>query len=459
MGATLCRRTDPGGIAATVRGLAWNEGEGGVTPEAARGAYRGMRDMDEGCLAALDRIDPEIAGHVRAEDRRQRETIELIASENLTSAAVRAAQGTVLTNKYAEGYPGKRYYGGCAHVDAVERVAIERCRQLFGCDHVNVQPHSGSQANAAAYLAVLDIGDTVLAMSLAHGGHLTHGHRLSFSGRDYRFVAYGVDRETERIDYDALQALARQEHPKLIVAGASAYARVIDFARLRDIADEVGALLMVDMAHIAGLVAAGVHPSPVPHADLITSTTHKTLRGPRGGLALARAEQAQALDRAVFPGIQGGPLMHVIAAKAVAFREAMEPTFAGYQRAVVANAQALAAALADAGFRLVSGGTDNHMVLVDVGQSRITGADAETWLEDAGIACNKNMIPFDPQPPRVTSGIRLGTPAVTTRGMGVDEMAHIGRWIARVLDAHGDPKIVAETRAATRALTEAFPLD
>ena len=414
--------------------------------------------MDDGCLNALERVDPELAGHVRAEEARQRETIELIASENLSSAAVRAAQGTVLTNKYAEGYPGERYYGGCVHVDEVERLAIERCQQLFGCDHANVQPHSGSQANAAAYLSVLDIGDTVLAMSLAHGGHLTHGHRLSFSGRDYRFVPYGVDRETECIDYEALHALAKRERPKLIVAGASAYARVIDFARLRRIADEVGALLMVDMAHIAGLVAAGVHPSPVPHAELVTSTTHKTLRGPRGGLALCQEDYARSLDRAVFPGIQGGPLMHVIAAKAVAFREAMQPGFVDYQKAVVANAQALGVGLVDAGFRLVSGGTDNHMLLVDVGQKGITGADAETWLERAGIACNKNMIPFDPRPPRVTSGIRLGTPAATTRGMGVAEMARIAQWIARVLDAHADGDVVAEVRDETRALTEAFPL-
>jgi glycine hydroxymethyltransferase len=429
-----------------------------VTLDSGQTLPTGLDEQETDCLAVLEQVDPDLAQSVRAESRRQRRTIELIASENHTSAAVRAAQGTVLTNKYAEGYPGRRYYGGCSHVDEVERLAIARCEQLFHCEHANVQPHSGSQANAAAYMSVLDVGDTVLAMSLAHGGHLTHGHHLSFSGREYRFVPYGVDRETERVDYDALAELAKRESPKLIVAGASAYARVIDFQRLRAIADESGALLMVDMAHIAGLVAAGVHPSPIPYADLVTSTTHKTLRGPRGGLAISTKALGRALDRAVFPGIQGGPLMHVIAAKAVAFLEAMDPGFMAYQEAVVRNARALGAGLADAGYRLVSGGTDNHMVLVDVGVRDITGAEAEEWLEQAGIACNKNMIPFDPRPPMVTSGIRLGTPAATTRGMGVEEMTRIAQWIGRVLDARGEHGVVADVRRETLELTRAFAL-
>ncbi|MCD6302228.1 MAG: serine hydroxymethyltransferase [Anaerolineae bacterium] len=453
----MARLPRAGGIFAPSIGLVVTR-EDGVTLNSAQPLHIGSDEQEADCLSILELADPELARPLRAESRRQRETIELIASENHASAAVRAAQGTVLTNKYAEGYPGRRYYGGCAHVDEVERLAIQRCKQLFHCEHANVQPHSGSQANAAAYMSVLDIGDTVLAMSLAHGGHLTHGHRLSFSGREYRFVPYGVDRETERIDYEALEALAKRERPKMIVAGASAYARIIDFARLRAIADDVGALLMVDMAHIAGLVATGVHPSPIPHADLVTSTTHKTLRGPRGGLALSKRPYARALDRAVFPGIQGGPLMHVIAAKAVAFLEAMEPGFVGYQQAVVRNAKALGAGLMDAGYRLVSGGTDNHMLLVDVGVRDITGADAEQWLERAGIACNKNMIPFDPRPPRVTSGIRLGTPAATTRGMGIAEMARIAKWIARVLDARGEADVVAQVRRETRELARAFPL-
>ncbi len=416
-------------------------------------------DYDAVAQAAIAAVDPELAAAVADEARREAETIELIASENYVSAAVRAAQGSLLTNKYAEGYPGARYYGGCQFVDVAERLARQRAKDLFGAEHANVQPHSGSQANAAAYQALLRLGDTVLAMDLAHGGHLTHGSRLSFSGKQYHFVHYGVSRGDERIDYDALEAQAREVQPRLIVAGASAYPRIIDFPRLRQIADAVGARLMVDMAHIAGLVVGGVHPSPVPWADVVTTTTHKTLRGPRGGLILCRQEVARAIDRAVFPGIQGGPLMHVIAAKAVALGEAARPEFADYARRIVANAAALGEGLAREGLRLVSGGTDNHLLLVDVRPQGVTGAAAEAALERAGIALNANMIPYDPQPPRVTSGVRLGTPAVTTRGMGLAEMAAIAGMIGRVLRSPEDAALAAEVRAEAVALCRAFPLD
>ena len=406
----------------------------------------------------LDVVDPEIARWIAAERRRQNEGIELIASENWVSRAVREAQGSVLTNKYAEGYPGKRYYGGCEFIDEVERLAIDRAKALFSAEHANVQPHSGSQANMAVYMTALEKGDKVLGMDLSHGGHLTHGHPLSFSGREYEVVAYGVRREDERIDYEALAALAREHRPKLIIAGASAYAREIDFAKFGAVADELGAALMCDIAHIAGLVIAGLHPSPVPHAPFVTTTTHKTLRGPRGGLVLCRADRAKALDRNVFPGIQGGPLEHVIAAKAVAFAEAATPEFVTYQEGVVRNARALAEALTSRGFRLVSGGTDNHMLLVDVGQKGISGKDAEKLLEKVGLTVNKNTIPFDTRSPMVASGIRLGTPAVTTRGMGVAEMDVIGAAIARTLEAREDPAVHAEVRRTVSELCAAYPL-
>ena len=402
--------------------------------------------------------DPVLAQALEQEALRQADTIELIASENYVSRAVLEAQGSVLTNKYAEGYPGRRHYGGCRHVDTVERLAMSRARELFEAEHANVQSHSGSQANAAAYMALLDIGDTVLAMSLAHGGHLTHGHPPSFSGHQYHFEHYGVDRQTERIDYDALEKQALEVQPKLIVAGASAYSRLFDFPRLQQIAGRVGAYLMVDMAHVAGLVAAGVHPSPIPYADVVTSTTHKTLRGPRSGLILCKRELARTIDHAVFPGIQGGPLMHVIAAKAVAFGEALRPEFAAYARRIVANARALADELQRGGLRVVSGGTDNHMLLVDVSPLGITGKQADAALERAGIACNKNMIPFDPRSAWVTSGIRLGTPAVTTRGFDAETMRYVGRLIARVLRGADDKSVADEVRAETRALCQQYPL-
>ena len=412
--------------------------------------------------ALMDRdlrvVDPEIARWIEAEGRRQNEGIELIASENWVSRAVREAQGSVLTNKYAEGYPGKRYYGGCEFVDKIEQLAIDRAKVLFGAEHANVQPHSGSQANMSVYLTVLKPGDTILGMDLSHGGHLTHGHPLSFSGREYKVVAYGVRREDERIDYDALAALAREHRPRLIIAGASAYAREIDFARFGAVAAEVGAALMCDIAHIAGLVIAGLHPSPVPHAPFVTTTTHKTLRGPRGGLVLCRAAHAKDLDRNVFPGIQGGPLEHVIAAKAVAFAEAATPEFVAYQKRVLENAKALAGALAKRGFRLVSGGTDNHVMMVDVGAKGISGKDAEKLLESVGITVNKNTIPFDTRSPMVASGIRLGTPAVTTRGMGPAEMDAIGGAIARTLEAREDAAAQSEARRTVAELCAAFPL-
>jgi glycine hydroxymethyltransferase len=408
---------------------------------------------------SLADTDPDIARAIDREAHRQSEGLELIASENFVSRAVLDAAGSVLTNKYAEGYPGKRYYGGCEFVDVVESLAIERAKALFGADHANVQPHSGAQANMSVYLTVVQPGDTVLGMNLAHGGHLTHGHPLNFSGKLYTIVPYGVRRDDERIDYDELERLARERRPKMIIVGASAYPRVIDFARVERVATEVGAAVMVDMAHIAGLVAAGIHPSPVPHADFVTSTTHKTLRGPRAGLILCRERHAKDLDRAVFPGVQGGPLMHIIAAKAVCFREAMEPGFADYQRQIVANAARLAANLTTLGFRLVSGGTDNHLMLVDVFSRGITGRDAEVALGKAGITVNKNAIPFDQNPPMVASGIRIGTPAVTTRGMTEPEMDTIASLIDRALGAPDDDRVLGAVRAEVEALCVRFPLD
>ncbi|MEO8070360.1 MAG: serine hydroxymethyltransferase [Acidobacteriota bacterium] len=406
----------------------------------------------------LAQADPEIAAAIAHERRRQEEGLELIASENFVSRAVLEAAGSVMTNKYAEGYPGKRYYGGCEFVDVAESLAIDRARQLFGADHANVQPHSGAQANMAVYLAVLKPGDTILGMNLAHGGHLTHGHKLNFSGMFFNIVPYGVKPDDERLDYDELERLARESRPKIVVVGASAYPRQIDFARIRRVADEVGALVMTDMAHIAGLVAAGEHPSPVPHSDFVTTTTHKTLRGPRGGMVLCRAEFAKAIDRAVFPGVQGGPLMHIIAAKAVCFKEALAPEFRTYQQQIVKNAARLAAGMVSAGFRLVSGGTDNHLMLVDVFSKGITGKVAEAALGHADITVNKNAIPFDKNPPMVASGVRIGTPAVTTRGMREPEMDRIAELIARVLTAPDDEAVVAAARADVQALCRKFPL-
>lgn len=408
--------------------------------------------------AGLASVDPEVYSAILAEENRQRDKIELIASENYVSKAVREATGSVLTNKYAEGYPAKRYYGGCEHVDVVERLAIQRARQLFGAEHANVQPHSGSQANMAAYLALLEPGDTIMAMDLAHGGHLTHGSPVNFSGRLFNFVPYGVDRETEMINYDQVAALAEQHRPKLIVSGATAYSRFFDFKRLREICDSVGAYMMVDMAHFAGLVAADIHPDPVPYADLVTSTTHKTLRGPRSGMILSKAVHAKAVDRAVFPGIQGGPLMHIIAAKAVALKLAMTPEFAEYQRRIVQNAKALAAGLQACGLRIVSGGTDNHLMLVDLTPIGVTGKDAEKALDAVGITVNKNMIPFDTRSPFVTSGIRLGTPAVTTRGFGVDEMYQIAHMICRVVTHINDERVHRQVAAEVKELCRRFPV-
>lgn len=409
-------------------------------------------------LRALAAADPDVAAAIDRELERQQSGLELIASENFVSAAILEAVGTVLTNKYAEGYPGKRYYGGCEHVDVIESLAIDRARTLFGAEHVNVQPHSGAQANMSVFLSHLQPGDTVLGMNLAHGGHLTHGHPLNFSGKLYTIVPYGVRQDDERIDYEELSRLADEHRPKLIIVGASAYSRIIDFARIADVATRVGAAMMVDMAHIAGLVAAGVHPSPVPHADFVTSTTHKTLRGPRGGMVLCRQAYAKTIDRTVFPGVQGGPLMHVIAGKAVCFKEAATPAFADYQRQVVTNARRLSDSLAANGFRMVSGGTDNHLMLVDVFSKGVTGKVAEAALDHAGITVNKNAIPFDQNPPMVASGIRLGTPAVTTRGMGEAEMELIADYIARVLAAPEDDRVLAAVRAEVNQLCRKFPL-
>ncbi len=402
--------------------------------------------------------DPEIARAVRDEVHRQNSGLELIASENFVSRAILEAAGSVFTNKYAEGYPGRRYYGGCEYVDVVERLAITRAKAIFGAEHANVQPHSGAQANMAAYFTLLKPGDTVLGMNLSHGGHLTHGHPLNFSGRLYTIVPYGVRPSDERIDYDELDRLAEAHKPKMIMVGASAYPRVIDFARIRATADRAGAAVVTDMAHIAGLVAGGVHPSPVPHADLVTTTTHKTLRGPRAGLVLCRERYAKELDKNVFPGIQGGPLVHIIAAKAVCLKEAAEPAFAAYQRQIVANAATLARVLTAAGYRLVSGGTDNHLMLVDVFSKGITGKAAEATLGKAGITVNKNAIPFDQHPPMVASGIRIGTPAVTTRGMREPEMEMVGELIARALKAAGDDRALGMVRAEVEALCRKFPL-
>ncbi|HUJ11937.1 MAG TPA: ribose 5-phosphate isomerase B [Verrucomicrobiae bacterium] len=408
--------------------------------------------------SALAVTDPEVFDAVQREKRRQQENIELIASENFVSPAILEAAGTVLTNKYAEGYPGRRYYGGCEYVDIAEQLAIDRAKQLFGAEHVNVQPHSGSQANMAVYFAMLQYGDTILTMELAHGGHLTHGSPRNFSGRFYKVVHYGVRQDTERIDYDQLAKLARDCRPKMITAGASAYPRIIDFKRMREIADSVGALLFVDMAHIAGLVAAGLHPSPVPLADFVTTTTHKTLRGPRAGLILCKAKYAKDIDSWVLPGIQGGPLMHIIAAKAVCFLEAMKPDFKDYQRQIVKNANALATALAARGFRIVSGGTDNHLMLVDLRPKKLTGKIAQESLDKAGITTNKNLIPYDPEKPLVTSGIRLGSPAVTTRGMKEAEMNQIAGLITEVLEKPDDAAVQASVKEKVRALTAVFPL-
>ncbi len=407
---------------------------------------------------SLSDVDPEVARAIQSEVRRQAGTLELIASENFVSPAILEAVGSVFTNKYAEGYPGRRYYGGCQYVDVVEQLAIDRAKKLFGADHANVQPHSGTQANVETYLAFLKPGDKILGMNLSHGGHLTHGHPLNFSGRFFDVVPYGVDKETEQIDYDALEALAMREKPKMIVAGASAYSRVIHFDRFGEIARKSGALLMADMAHVAGLVAVGLHPNPVPYSDVVTSTTHKTLRGPRSGLILCTEEHKTAINRSVFPGNQGGPLVHVIAAKAVCFKEAMTDEFKDYQRLIVSNAKALAAILTNRGYRIVSGGTDNHVFLVDVFSRGITGKQAEEALEEAAITVNKNTIPFDQHPPLVTSGIRIGTPALTTRGMAETEMQQIGSMIADVLDDIDNEKIASRVRQEVETLCARFPL-
>jgi glycine hydroxymethyltransferase len=406
----------------------------------------------------LYEADPQIAAAIDNETRRQHEGLELIASENFVSEAVLEAAGSVFTNKYAEGYPGKRYYGGCEYADVVENLARDRAKQLFGAEHANVQPHAGSQANMEAYAAVLQPGDTILGLNLAHGGHLTHGHHLNFSGKTYKIIPYGVTKETETIDYDELEKIAEREQPRLIIGGGSAYPRIIDFARMRQIADKVEALYLVDMAHFAGLVAGGAHPSPVPHAHIVTSTTHKTLRGPRSGMILSKAEFAQAIDKVVFPGMQGGPLVHIIAAKAVCFQEAMKPEFRDYTRQIVANAKVLAQALADEGFRIISRGTDTHLMLVDVFSKGMLGSDAEKALGEAGITVNKNAIPFDTNPPMKPSGIRIGTPALTTRGMKENEMRQIGRWIAESLLHRSDAAVLEKVRSQVLELSEAFPL-
>jgi glycine hydroxymethyltransferase len=406
----------------------------------------------------LARTDPEVADAVRHETLRQGSQLEMIASENFVSEAVLEAMGTPFTNKYAEGYPGRRYYGGCEYADVVENLAIDRAKQLFGADHANVQPHSGAQANTAVYLSVLKPGDTILGMNLSHGGHLTHGHPLNFSGLLYKVVPYGVRREDERIDYDEIVSLARQHRPKMIVLGASAYPRLIDFAAVRKVADEVGAVVFADIAHVAGLVATGLHPSPVPHCEFVTTTTHKTLRGPRGGLAMCQAKWAKELDKAVFPGLQGGPLVHVIAAKAVSFKEALAPDFKAYQQQILSNAQTLAKTLQGEGFRLVSGGTDNHLMLIDVFARGITGKAAEKGLDKAGITVNKNTIPYDTNSPMVGSGVRVGTPALTTRGMKEAEMVEVGRLIARALLAIDNETTLAEVKRDVQKLCGRFPL-
>jgi glycine hydroxymethyltransferase len=411
-----------------------------------------------GSLDALQATDPEVYAAIDAEEERQRNKLLLIASENFASPAVLAAQGSLLTNKYAEGYPGKRYYGGCQHVDTVESLAIERCKQIFGAEHVNVQPHSGSQANMAAYLSVLKPGDTILGMDLAQGGHLTHGSKVNFSGMIFRAFSYGVDRQTETINYEAVQKLAEECRPRMIVVGASAYARTLDFPKFESIAKSVGAYLMVDIAHIAGLIAAGLHPNPLPYADFVTTTTHKTLRGPRGGVVMCKAEHAKAIDKFVFPGMQGGPLMHVIAAKAVAFKEALSPAFKRYQQQVIANAKVLAHGLLDRGYKIVSGGTDTHLMLVNLTNKGITGKEADAALDAAGIIVNKNAVPYDEKPPAVASGIRLGTPIVSTRGMKEAEMKEIVALVDRVLQHRQDQAVLDEVRAQAKALCNRFPI-
>ncbi len=409
-------------------------------------------------MGKLSQIDPEVSCINENEIKRQRETINLIASENYASRAILEAQSTVFTNKYAEGYSGQRYYAGCGNMDSVETLAIERAKQLFHCEYANVQPHSGAQANMGVYFAILNPGDIVMGMSLAHGGHLTHGSPANFSGKIYNFVSYGINRETERIDYDELEKLAIQHRPKMIVAGASAYPRIIDFERFRHVADLVGAFLLTDMAHIAGLIAAGLHPSPIPYSDFVSSTTHKTLRGPRGGFILSRKEFASKIDSAVFPRMQGGPLMHVIAAKAVCFREALQPNFVKYQQSVLDNAIVLASELEKAGLRLISGGTDNHMFLADLTKTGVTGLDAQLALEAAGIVTNRNAIPFDTRPPRIASGMRFGTPAVTSRGMGREEMKMIAGWIARIISHIGDQGLQKQIREEVLQLCSRFPV-
>jgi glycine hydroxymethyltransferase len=411
-----------------------------------------------GSLDALQTTDPEVYAAIDAEEERQRNKLLLIASENFASPAVLAAQGSLMTNKYAEGYPGKRYYGGCQHVDTVEDLAIQRCKQIFGAEHVNVQPHSGSQANMAAYLSVLKPGDTILGMDLAQGGHLTHGSKVNFSGMIFRAFSYGVDRHTETINFEAVRKLAEECRPRMIVVGASAYARTLDFPEFQAIAKSVGAYLMVDIAHIAGLIAAGLHPNPVPYADFVTTTTHKTLRGPRGGVVMCKAEHAKAVDKFVFPGMQGGPLMHVIAAKAVAFKEALSPAFKRYQQQVISNAKALAQGLIDRGYKIVSGGTDTHLMLVNLTNKAMTGKEADAALDAAGIIVNKNAVPYDEKPPAIASGIRLGTPIVSTRGMKEAEMKEIVALIDRVLQHRQDPAVLDEVRVQAKTLCNRFPI-
>ncbi|HYE26159.1 MAG TPA: serine hydroxymethyltransferase [Clostridia bacterium] len=408
--------------------------------------------------SSLAQVDPEVARAIANEENRQHDGLELIASENFVSEAVLEAAGSVFTNKYAEGYPGKRYYGGCEFTDVVENLARDRAKQLFGAEYVNVQPHSGSSANMAAYAAIIKPGDTIMGLDLAHGGHLTHGHKLSFSGKNYKVVSYGVSKDTETLDYDEMEKIAERERPKMIIGGGSAYPRIIDFERMRKIADKVGALYLVDMAHFAGLVAGGAHPSPVPHAHVVTTTTHKTLRGPRSGMILCKADLGPAVDKSVFPGCQGGPLVHIMAAKAVCFQEALQPEFKDYARQIVANAKVLAQTLADEGYRIISGGTDTHLMLVDVFSKGMLGSEAENALGEAGITVNKNAIPFDTNPPLKPSGIRLGTPALTTRGMKENEMRQIGRWIAEALNNRTDADVLRRVRKEVFALCEQFPL-
>ena len=406
----------------------------------------------------LSESDPDVARAIANEANRQHEGLELIASENFVSMAVLEAAGSVFTNKYAEGYPGKRYYGGCEFTDVVENLARDRAKELFGAEHANVQPHSGSQANMAAYMSLLQPGDPVMGLNLAHGGHLTHGHPLNFSGKMYKIIPYGVRKDTELIDYDEMEQIALRERPKMIIGGGSAYSRIFDFARMRQIADKVGAKLMIDMAHFAGLVAGGVHPSPVPHSDVVTTTTHKTLRGPRGGMVLCRQELAVTVDKIVLPGIQGGPLVHIVAAKAVCFKEALQPAFKDYARQIVANARALAGKLMEEGFRIISGGTDTHLMLIDVFQKGMLGSEAENALGQAGITVNKNAIPFDSNPPLKPSGIRIGTPALTTRGMKEKEMLQTGAFIAEALNNYKDQRVLAHVRKQVLELADAFPL-